>query len=67
LWWAIAEGFCARLSTPRTDVDRADREVEAMLRASRLGRLATSWPAAIERAWRDSRTRRLLLPKDSRA
>jgi hypothetical protein len=65
LWWLIAERFCARLSEP-IDVDRADREVEAIVRDSRLWRVAASWSAAIECAWLDSWARRVVLPKDFR-
>jgi len=50
----------ARLALPRTDIAEADREVEALFRASWLWRRGDAFVAALHEAWRDSRSRRVI-------
>jgi len=59
-WWRLAEMVGARLASPRTDITEADREVEALFRASWLWRRGDAIVSALHAAWRDSRSRRLI-------
>ena len=59
-WWALSVRVCASLFDPRIDVEASDREVEALLRASRIGSLGESLAAKLHAAWLDSRCRALL-------
>jgi len=56
----VAEGFCARLTTPAVDIAGGDRALAEMFRHSRLGSLLDGVTRAAEAAWRESRTRRAL-------
>ena len=58
--WALAGRACASLFEPRTEVNVADREVEALLRASWIGSTSESFVAKLHAAWLDSRCRSLL-------
>jgi len=57
-WWLLAQHVCARLTSPSTDVSEADREIEAMLRASWLWSRTEGVAATLHAAWLDSWSRR---------
>jgi len=59
-WWRLAEGACARVAWPRTEVVRADAEVEALVRHSWIGSRVTRLMSSVDAAWIDSRCRRIL-------
>jgi hypothetical protein len=59
-WWYLAEAMCASLTVPKRDIAAADRDVEALLRASWLWRCGELSGARIGAAWRDSMCRRLV-------
>jgi hypothetical protein len=58
-WLRLAEDLCARVAAPATDVANADREVEALLRASWLWSRGEIVVSKIQTAWLDSRCRRI--------
>jgi hypothetical protein len=60
VWWSVAQRLCAQLSSPTTDPEVADREVEALWRASWLARRAEGSLGACQAAWLDSRCRRVV-------
>ncbi len=59
-WWSLAETLCSGVAAPKTDIARADREVEAIFRASWLWSCGGSFVAKVHAAWLDSRCRWLL-------
>jgi hypothetical protein len=59
-WWFLAEHVCARLASPKIDVAGADREIEALLRASWLWSRGDAAVTLLHAAWLDSRSRRLI-------
>ena len=59
-WWSAAQRLCAQLSSPTTDPAVADREMEALWRASGVARRAEKTLHICEAAWRDSSCRRVL-------
>jgi hypothetical protein len=59
-WWSVAQRLCAQLSSPTTDLEVADREVEALWRASWLTRRGTGSVGSCQAAWLDSRCRRVV-------
>jgi len=56
-WWDFGVRACALLTTPRADVDRCDRDLEALARASVAGKMVHAASVATRRAWMASRTR----------
>jgi hypothetical protein len=58
-WWLLAEGVCARVAAPKTDIETADREIEAILRDSWVWSRAESFASKVHAAWLGSRCRRL--------
>jgi len=56
-WWDVAVRAFALLTTPRIDIDRCDRDVEALARASVMGTALHATSLAIRRAWTASRIR----------
>jgi hypothetical protein len=58
-WWFVAHRLCAQLSSP-IDPAVADREVEALWRASWLARRAEGILGTCQAAWLDSRCRRVV-------
>lgn len=56
-WWDFAVRAFALLTTPRVDVTRRDREVEAMARDSVAGQSVHALSLLIRRAWSASTTR----------
>ena len=59
-WWDFAVRAFALLTTPRADVTRCDREVEALVRDSVAGRSLHTLSLLIRRAWSASATRGLI-------
>jgi len=59
-WWSVARRLCAQLSSPTTDPEVADREVEGLWRASWLARHAEGMFCTCQAAWLDSRCRRVV-------
>jgi hypothetical protein len=59
-WWLLAERVCSRLTSPKTDVAGADREIEALLHASWLWSRVEAVVAILHTAWLESRSRRLI-------
>jgi hypothetical protein len=59
-WWSVAQRLCEQLSSPTTDPEVADREVEALWRASWLARRAEGILGTCQAAWLDSRSRRVV-------
>ena len=56
-WWDFAVRAVALLTSPRADVARCDRDVEALARDSATGGVVHAVSLAIRRAWTASRTR----------
>jgi len=56
-WWDFAVRAWALLTTPRADIDRCDRDIETLARASAAGKTLHAASLATRRAWRASRTR----------
>jgi hypothetical protein len=56
-WWNFAVRAFALLTTPRADIERCDRGVETLARASVVGRTLHAASVAIRGAWMASRTR----------
>lgn len=56
-WWDFAVRGFSLLSTPRAEVARCDRDVEALARDSVAGRVVHAVSLAIRRAWAASRSR----------
>jgi hypothetical protein len=54
-WWDFAVRAFALLTTPRADVARCDRDVEALARNSAAGHAAHALDLAVRRAWAASR------------
>jgi len=61
-WWTFAQGVVSALTTPRTDVEASDREVERLVRGSQIA-MAVEWLAGrVRRAWADSAVHRVAEP-----
>jgi hypothetical protein len=56
-WWDFAVRAFALLTTPRADITRCDREVEALARDSVVGRSVHALSLLIRRAWSGSTAR----------
>jgi len=59
-WWSVVQRLCTQLSSPTTAPAVADREVEALWRASWLARRAEGILCTCQAAWLDSRCRRVV-------
>jgi hypothetical protein len=59
-WWFLAESVCERLSTPKTDVADADRQIEALVRGSWLWSRGDALVSRLRAASLDSWSRRLV-------
>jgi hypothetical protein len=62
IWWTLAEHAAARTSLPRTDIARADADIERAFAHTGIGRAAVRFLAMLDRAWTDSRARRAIEP-----
>ncbi len=58
-WWDVGERACARLTQPRVDVSAADRDIEALWRASWIGGHFGAFARRLRAAWLESRCRRV--------
>jgi hypothetical protein len=58
-WLRLAEDLCGRVAAPATDVANADREVEALLRASWSWSRGQTLVRKVKAAWIESRCRRI--------
>lgn len=56
-WWDFAVRAFALLTSPRADIDRCDRDVEALARDSVVGTAVHESSLAVRRAWSTSRAR----------
>lgn len=56
-WWTLTRRIVEGLTAPAVETAVCDREVEALARWSWLGSLGRRTTAAIDRAWRRSRSR----------
>ncbi|HET9830696.1 MAG TPA: hypothetical protein VFP91_03265 [Vicinamibacterales bacterium] len=56
-WWDFAVRAFALLTTPRADVARCDRDVEALARGSAVGGVLHAASLAVRREWAGSRAR----------
>jgi hypothetical protein len=56
-WWRLAVECCGRLTTPKTDIAAAHREVDALIRGSWLWSCGQSLATKLQAAWLDSTAR----------
>jgi hypothetical protein len=59
-WWAYSEAALARVTAPRTDIAQADADMERIVAGSVLAKAAHASVTSVERAFEDSRVRRLV-------
>jgi hypothetical protein len=59
-WWDFAVRAFALLTTPRADIARCDRDVEALARGSVVGRVLHAASLAVRREWAGSRARSIV-------
>lgn len=59
-WWFFAEAVAARLTTPPADIEACDADVHRAISGSRLFSFAQTVAVKTERAWHDSRVRRVV-------
>jgi len=60
-WWDFAVRAFALLTEPRADIERCDRDVEALARSSAVGNAVHRVSLAVRRDWAASRSRRVVL------
>src|SRR5438552_918968 len=61
-WWTFAQAVASALTTPPTDIDASDRDVERLVRGSQIAVTAEWLADRVRRAWADSTVHRVSEP-----